>query len=257
MKKKDYSSSSRNSFRDKLNRNEEFSPLVSSNFPPPTLEVEGVEKYQKIQSLDVSLTIRTKVELTRRQATLLAGQAIFEIISEGITLGDWMVIEFLYGFLLGQKQDFLRVKNSKELEILALLKLVLLSGTWIGLEGKSQLPDDIKFLLSNSQWIPSERTYFSRKKSFELKKFLEVRIVSTDDLMTRSSGTKRYSSYCKGYGEGSSRARREKTLPSAELDGEEVNLEKEEHNNVPILLVSTLSQLYLLEVREKIRKFSK
>jgi hypothetical protein len=255
MKKKDKSSSSRHSLFEISDRREEISPRSASNFPPPTLQVEGVEKYQQILSLDVNITIRSKVQLTRRQATILSGQALFEVLHFGLTLGDWMVLEFLYNFLIGQKPDFLKVKDPKELEILALLKIILLSGTWLGLEGKVEIPEDIQFLLRSSRWIPNERTYHSRKQLFDLKKYLQVRIVSVDDLMTRSSDTKRYSSYCKGYGEGSSSGRREKTPPSAELDGEEVRYDEEDQVFVPISATTILSNLFLLEVRRKISTF--
>lgn len=228
---------------------------VPSNFPRPALQVGGDEQFQKIYSLDVNLTIRLKIqEFTRKQATVLAGQALYLVAEEGITLQDWMILEFLYSYLLGQKQDYTQIKDFKEFEIILILKIVLLSGTWIGLEGKSMLPEDVLFLIRNSRWVPNKRTFFSRKELFRLNRFLEVRIVPVDALLERSKGNVRYSSYCKGYGEGSSMARPQRTRPSAELDGEQVDIEKETLINVPLLEIGRILDQVLLEIKYTNRK---
>lgn len=236
-------------------RGSESVDRVPSNFPRPSLTLKGDEKFHMIYSLDVNLTIQLQVqEFTRRQATILAGQALYLISKEGITLQDWMVLEFLYTYLLGQKQEPLKLKDPKELELSLLLKVVLLSGTWIGLEGKSQLPEDVLFLLSNSRWIPNERVYQSRKGLFSINKFLKVRIVPVDALYERSKGTTRYSSYCKGYGEGSSMARQHRTRPSAELDGEPVDLEKDMLINIPLSEIGRILEQVLAEIKYTNRK---
>lgn len=230
----------------------ESSARLPWDYSRPTLAVGGVEKYQLIHSVDVNLTIQLKVkEFTRKQATLLAGQALYQVAHEGLTLGDWMVIEFLYSYLLGQKLEPFKVKNLKELELLLLLKVVLLSGTFIGLVEKVQLPEDILLLLENSKWVPNKRTWFSRKDLFRLDKFLYVRIVPVDDLIERSKDTIRYSSYCKGYGESSHMGRRQKTRPSYELDGEPVDLEKEVE--IPLSSIDTFLQLALIEIKYSLR----
>lgn len=228
---------------------------VPSNFPRPTLSVKGDEKFHMVYSLNVNLTIRLRVqEFTRKQATILAGQALYLVSREGITLQDWMILEFLYSFLLGQKQEPVNLKDPKEFELALLLKIVLLSGTWIGLEGKSELPEDVLLLLRNSRWIPSERTYQSRKSLFSLNRYLEVQIVPVDALIERSKGTTRYSSYCKGYGEGSSMARTKRTRPSAELDGEPVDLEKDMLINIPLLEIGRILEQVLTEIKYSNRK---
>lgn len=228
---------------------------VPSNFPRPALTIKGDEKFQMVYSLDVNLTIRLRVqEFTRKQATILAGQALYLVSREGITLQDWMVLEFLYSYLLGQKQDPLGLKDPKELELSLLLKIVLLSGTWIGLEGKSQLPEDVQYLLRSSHWIPNDRTFQSRRNLFSLNRYLEVQIVPVDALYERSKGTTRYSSYCKGYGEGSSMARTKRTRPSAELDGEPVDLEKDMLINIPLSEISRILEQVLTEIKYTNRK---
>jgi len=228
----------------------EFSARLPSDYSPPTLAVEGVEKFQLIQSLDVNLTIQLKVtEITRKQITLLAGQCLYEVLTEGVSLGDWMVLEFLYSYLLGPKTDVLFINNQKEIEIAYLLKIVLKSTTWLGLEGKVQLPQDVQDILRESRWVPNKRTFQSRKEMFRLSKFLRVRIVPVDDLLERSRGTIRYSSYCKGYGESSRMGRCQRTRPSAELDGEAVDLEKENLIKFSLLEIERLLRLVQLEIK--------
>lgn len=234
----------------------ESSARLPWNYSPPTLKVDGAEHFDMIYSTDVNLTIQLRVkEFTRKQATLIAGQCIHEVLTSGIDLRDWMTLEFLYSYLLGQKLDPLFVKEPKELELLLLLKVILLSGTFIGLEAKIEIPDDIRLLCESSRWVPNERTYQSRRNLYRLNKFLFVRIVPINDLIDRSKNQSvRYSSYCKGYGESSHMGRRQKTRPSSELDGEEVDIGKEESVKIPLNLFQLLFQLNLLESRYRTTK---
>lgn len=233
----------------------ESSTRLPWDYSHPTLKVEGAEHFQMVYSTEVNLTIRLKVkEFTRKQATLLVGQSLYEVSTDGISIGDWMVLEFLYSYLLGSKQFPTQVKNYKELELLLLLKVVLLSGSWLGLDGKSQLPEDILSLIKMSRWIPNKRTYFSRKASFQLNKFLQVQIVPIDTLIERSKGNVRYSSYCKGYGESSHMGRRKKTRASAELDGIPVDFDREEVNLIPFDLVPLVQRSIQLERKYRPKK---
>lgn len=96
---------------DKSLEGTESSARLPWNYSPPTLKVEGADRFSLIYSTEVNLTIQLKVkEFTRKQATLLAGQALYQVLNEGITLGDWMTLEFLYSYLLGQKLEPLFVK---------------------------------------------------------------------------------------------------------------------------------------------------
>lgn len=233
----------------------EFPTRLPSDYSPPTLKIEGFEEYQMVYSSDVNMTIRLKVnEFSRKQATLIAGQVLYQVAQEGVGILDWMVLEFLYSYLLGSKLEYLQLKNFKEFELSLLLKVVLLSGTWMDLNGKGQLPEDIKLSILHSKWVPNKRTYFSRECLYRLDKFLQVRIVPIDNLIERSKGTTRYSSYCKGYGESSHLGRRLKTRPSAELDGEPVDLDKENRVSIPLTEISQILNLTMLETKYSLRK---
>lgn len=223
--------------------------------PPPTLRIAGVESVEKVYDLTFNVTIRFRVtEVLRREVTLLAGQALKLVLEEGLTIGDWMTLEFLYNYLLGTKPTLLQVKDSKELEILALLKLVLSSVGYVGPREKVEIPLEVVSICKESRWIPNDRTYQSRKSLYDPQKWLTMRIVGVDDLINRPTNTSRYSSYCKGYGEGSSKGRKGRTPISSELDGEDFNYDDLERVNIPLTVVPLLSECFLIETRLKIQR---
>jgi hypothetical protein len=204
---------------------------------------------------DFNLTIRVKVkEFTRKQATLLAGQCLRQVALRGLNIIDWMTLECLYTYLLGNKQFYFERKDSKEFELLLLLKIVLLSVGWMSLEEKVQLPLDITEVILSSRWVPNERTFSSRENQFSLDKFLQVRIVPVDSLIERSKDSIRYSSYCKGYGESGPMGRRKKTRSSAELDGEDVNLENDSLIKLSFERLSQIQQMMTLELKYRHQK---
>jgi hypothetical protein len=180
---------------------------------------------------------------------MLTGIALSDVAEKGLGLSDWMVLEWLYSSLLGNKQTPYERKDPKEFELSLLCKIVLLSGTWMGLEGKVKLPQDTQELILNSRFVPKGRTKASWRQSWNIAKFIEIRAVPLDVLLERSKGTNRYSSYCKGYGESSRLGRRQKTRPSAELDGEPVDLEKDKMMNLDLQRISQLLTAVLLEIK--------
>lgn len=230
-------------------RGSEFSARLPWSYSPPSLEVEGNEKYYSTISFDVQLTVRSRVEINRKQLSMLAGLALSDVLEKGLNLSDWMVLEYLYSSLLGNKQTPYERKDPREFELSLLLKIVLLSGTWMGLEEKRMLPEDVQTLLKQSRFVPSGRTKSSWQSHWNLTKFLEIRAVPLDVLQERRKDTTRYSSYTKGYGESSHMGRRQKTRPSAELDGEAVDLEKDQMMNLDLLRIGQLLSAVLLETK--------
>lgn len=229
-------------------REDDFSPRSSCDYSPPTLAVEGSQERFYSISLEVQVTIQALVELSRSQIVKLASISLSLIREKGISLSDWMILEFLYSSLLGSKQEPLEIKDNREKELITLLKVVLLSGTWIGLEEKRQLPLDVQKAIDSTPFIPKGRVLGSWLNYWKIDKFLKVRIVPLDTFLERSRNTSPYSSYCKGYGESSRMGRRKKTRASAELDGEPVNLE-EDGPKVPLFAISRFLTLSLLETK--------
>jgi hypothetical protein len=179
---------------------------------------------------------------------MLSGIALSDVIDQGLSLSDWMILEYLYSSLLGNKLSPYERKDQVEFELSLLLKIVLLAGDWMNFETKVQLPEDVRQLILSSRLIPKGRTKASWRQSWDIKKFIEIQTVPLDVLLERSTNTSRYSSYCKGYGESSRMGRRRKTRPSAELDGEPVNLEKDkliklDRQNIPLATLAFLLEL--------------
>jgi len=232
-----------------------FLSRLPSVHSQPTLPIEGIELSHKIYSSDFNLTIRIKVkEFTRKQATVLSGQCLRQVALQGITIIDWMTLESLYTYLLGNKQHYFERRDSKEFELLLLLKITLLSVGWMDLEDKVKLPKDISEIILNSRWVPNERTFRSRENQFRLNKFLQIRIVPVDSLIERSKDSIRYTSYCKGYGESGPTGRRKKTRSSAELDGEPVSLENDNLIKLSFERFSQIQQMILLELKYEHQK---
>jgi hypothetical protein len=256
MKNKNENLNSQDSSFPLFTEETEFSSRLPSVYSPPKLSVKKSKgRFPISLSTDVNMTIRLKVsEFSRKQATILAGQALFEVAQSGISLGEWMILEFLYSYLLGNKLDPFELKNPKEFEISLLLKVILSSVSWIDPEGYEQLPQEILSLIEKSPWVPSLRTYSSRKSLFSLERFLVVRFVPIDNLIERNKGTLRYSSYCKGYGESRQTGRCKKTRFSAELDGEPVNLENESLIKLPLQKIERILQLTMLEIKYTFQK---
>jgi len=230
-------------------RGSESSARLPSDYSQPTLAIQGSEEYFGAISFDVQMTVRSKVDFTRKQLCMLSGIALSDVAEFGLSLSDWMVLEWLYSNLLGNKQDYFERRDPKEFELSLLLKVCLLGGTWMGLEEKVQLPKDIQDLILNSRLVPKGRTKASWRQSWNLWKFLEIRAVPLDVLLERSKNTTRYSSYCKGYGESSRMGRRQKTRPSAELDGEPVDLEKDKMLNLNLNQIGYILSAVLLELK--------
>ena len=74
----------------------------------------------------------------------------------------------------------------------------------------------------------SDRKYQSRRKIYNLEKFLLVKIEDVNSVFERSSNSVRYSSYCKGYGESGRSVRKQRTRYSFELDRDDHEVEPEE-----------------------------
>jgi len=235
-------------------RGNEYSARLPSDYSQPTLSVKGAEKFSRTISFDVQVTVRSKVDFSRRQLCMLSGIALSDVVDQGLSLSDWMILEYLYSSLLGNKLSPYERKDQVEFELSLLLKIVLLAGDWMNFETKVQLPEDVRQLILSSRLIPKGRTKSSWRQSWDIRKFLEIRSVPLEVLLERSTQTTRYSSYCKGYGESSRMGRRQKTRPSMELDGEDVDLEKDKTISLDFSNLTHILTAVLLETKYSMRK---
>lgn len=225
---------------------------------PPTLHIslsvrqQGVETVQK----ESMMTIRTKVtSLSTREASMLLMVCNVLALQNGLDISLYMSIEWLYSYLTRSGSiPPEEIQNEKVRQTCLLSDLILgnFRGQWIDMEERVRLIDrQVVETILESGWMPDKRTINSWLQVWEPSKWLEFRIVPLELLLERSNNSEPYDSYCRGYGEGSSR-KREKTPYSSELDGEktddatraiEVNiLEAEAYRKIHIALERRRSQ---------------
>lgn len=230
-------------------RDGNVSARLPSDYPPPNLTVEGVRADELLTNLiDYQLTVRPKVELDRYSVSMLLEMTCWEALDRGIDFVLWITIEYLSSYLLGSRKVWeVRDKNERRVVTLAHLLLLTCQNSWLDLRERIQVPNEIQEYIYLNALISSKRALGSRKSHWVSSKYLEVRTVRLDVFLEREDSSVRYSSYCKGYGEGSSKGRRQKTKPSAELDGEDM-----ERPEVILSLrdISNLLYLNLMEIQK-------
>jgi hypothetical protein len=220
-------------------------PASVHSLPTPSSTRES-EETLLIHSVDVQLTVRAKIEISRKQLCYLASILISEIVDGGMNIKDWILLEFLYSRLLGRSESPEKIIEAREREISYLLKILLLSGNWMGLESRTEIPKDVQHLILSSKFIPTERTKASWTQHWQPDDYIEVRAVPLSVFMERSTGTQRYSGYCKGYGESGPAGNCKRTKFCSELDGEEP---KEREQEIDLLNLGTLLKAVLLEFK--------
>jgi len=228
---------------------------LPSDYSPPISALGGTEgRVSSSLSCEVHLTVRSKVELSRRSVGLLLENYLIRLTYEGFDLYSYLLVDWMSSYLRGSN-DSDEIKIHKERLVIRLSEVVLRSF------GKSDLPLGEKFtllpeVLSTIRDFldPSGRLFASRRIFWQLEKFLEVRSVLVTSVFEREKNSStRYSSYCKGYGESSRMGRRKKTAPSFELDGktEDIKIGSEFSS---LLNIQKYLHLNLLEIKLKSKK---
>lgn len=195
--------------------------------PPPTLKLVGWvrESDPVLLTKEFQMTIRANVtNLTSREASILLMVCNVQALSEGLDVTLYLSIEFLYALLT--RSGSLRPEDIKEERVrqTCLLSDLIMStfrGEWTQMGERVRILDEeVLRAISASGWLPDKRTYHSWLTHWQPSKWLSVRIVPLDIFLERSGMSEPYSSYCKGYGEGTSPGPK-KTPYDYELDGEE------------------------------------
>lgn len=214
--------------------------------PSPKVQ-KGNRWNEESLTLDIHLTVRRKVQISRRKLTLLAAMKVREVLLFGIDLGEYILLEYLLNSLVGSRKT-LELKEEREKETSLVIQLVLQSSR-PSFE-KKEIPEDVRSFAESSKWIPNKRSYYSWRENLVFDKYLTVETVPVESVFERSLGSKRYSSYTKGYGETGPDGHKKRTPPSAELDGEPVSLEKE-GENLPIQMIQFYISFQELERKYK------
>jgi len=233
-------------------RIEEASFLVLASDDSQPIPNKRVKRKKDEEQFEQSLvlTVSTKVHMSRKYLSLVSGLLLRTILEEGININDLLVLEFLYSRLLGQKLDPKELKERRDIEICLCVQSLLFGLRNLNLETKKiEIPEEIKNLISSSKYVPNKRTSGSWKEKYSIHKFLQVKSVQVERLYEKSSTSTPYDSYCKGYGESHPNQHKMKTKPSSELDGQEVDIVREESVKIPLLSISFYLHYQELEMK--------
>lgn len=205
-------------------KEEETLNLEQSRTAPPTLDFKGEVTSDLSQFfMEYQMTVQVQRKLSRKEASLLLMVCNYQAIILGVDHSLYLIMEWLFNFLLknGSKEP-LEYPEEKGKQTLLVCELILMAirGTWLSLSEREHLPDEIRQEIFSTGWLPTVQTYKSWSNFHSPKLFFRIRTVRLDSFNERESNTERYSSYCKGYGEGGSLARVQRTPFSFELDGE-------------------------------------
>jgi len=222
-------------------------PASDDSLPTQVMRVRRKRVIEE-QFIPVHLTVRMHPLLQGRNLSLVTGQYLFQICTEGVNLEDIIFLEALLCRFLGQKLSPIFLKESKELEIALCIQSVIFGCSNLNLSAEKQrLPERISSFVLSCRYIPGKRVADSRKERFSPRKWMTIHTVPVDRIIEKSSFTIPYDSYCKGYGESHPSQHKKKTRWSPELDGEEVDFDKERSLTIPLLSISFLLHYQELE----------
>jgi hypothetical protein len=182
----------------------ETRPLLSD--PPPTLNRRKVGKPEEINLGVHRILYWTKI-LSHREKCLVWETYLLRTLKSGLTIGDYFILSALRSMVREDSKDF-----SHQRLIISTDFILDTSLSW------EQRKDSICFLYRDSGSDPF-RKLGNLIKRWSPEKFLTIKDIPVETLIERSHLGIPYSSYCKGYGEGSGGIGPESTPFSAELDG--------------------------------------
>lgn len=171
------------------------------------------------------ITVKPKISnISKRTIFLIACGTIRRILEKGVRTEDYLILSDLY--LRIKSESVWNIKDPLDSQVYMALKITLLSIQ--DLENGEKPEKEVLQFLSSLSCVPSARTYGSWKEKYNWERYFKVSTVVIELLLERSGNSIPYNSYCKGYGESSSRAlKKQKTPFSSELDGEEIDLDAE------------------------------
>lgn len=197
-------------------------PSVITEPPPNTNTAGGNELISSLQS-DYHLTVQLKIKLDRRQVSLLLGILCYQCTHSGVTFPMYLQLLHLNEILIGNKIRASEIKNKFERLSVELSQVIIrdLAGKSLTFNEPILVSKKTKELLLRSKALMTRDVYKSRFTCWRPEWFLTLKTVPVDVIIERSGNSVRYTSYCKGYGEGSGRTRKGRTPECFELDGEE------------------------------------
>lgn len=205
----------------------ENSPLVQ---PPgvstlPSTDPSSGDSKIDIHSIltDYHLTVQLKVHLERRQVSLLLDVLNYQAVYFGVNFQMYVSMLHLYEILLGNKLKASEIKDKYERRTALVCQTIIrdLAGKELSFVEYLRVTGQTKKLILDSKALMGKDIYKSRLIHWRPERLLSLKTVPVDVKISRNGNSIRYSSYCKGYGEGSGTARTGRTRQCFELDGEE------------------------------------
>jgi len=208
------------------NLNKENTPVVQppgvSTVPPLSNTAGGNELISSLQS-DYHLTVQLKLRLERRQVSLLLGILCYQSVHFGVNFQMYLQLLHLNEILIGNKVRASEIKDRYERLSVELSQVIIrdLAGQTLSFNDFVQLSEKTYQLVIRSKALMTKDVFKSRFVHWRPENFLGLKTVPVDVIIERSGNSVRYTSYCKGYGEGTGTARKGRTPECFELDGEE------------------------------------
>jgi len=228
-------------------------PLVSSSdttAPPSTDPHRKMKTNKNSQHEEYSshFTIRSKVRLTEKIVSLLLEVEAIRVATFGMTLSDYFAFDWMVNFLQGSI-DIHEIHGEKSSLSCYLGYIILMSyrNRWNSLLEINPLDQKLKDWITSNLGSYSDRKYQSRKQNYYIGKFLEILIVDVNDLISHNENSIRFTSYCKGYGEGGRSVRHQMTRYSYELDRDDSDYELPEEFSSSSNSIHCQEDLYFLE----------
>lgn len=238
-------------------KEERLSPENGSHGVALTQSRTAKGKSQSTSDISTSFHLTVRIansSLTRKHYRLMLDCLVYEVVTEGINLYQYLMLEHLMSLLLGTKLTPLELSNEHERRVVLLAQILMRDLRGLTFEPyektKEFLTEDIVSDLQFYGLVMTKRTYNSRRGLWSPEKYLKIQTVSVDTIIDRSGKTERYSSYCKGYGESHPSAHNQKTKPSFELDGGDFK----DPTDFSLEEIQRLLLLNQLELRTKSRR---
>jgi len=183
----------------------------------------SVTELNSLCSSDYHLTVQLRVHLERRQISLLLSVLNYQAVHYGVNFAIYLSLLHLNEILIGNKVRASQIKDNFERLSVELSQVIIrdLAGKDLFLGELVQLSEKTRLLLLHSNTLMVRDVYRSRFNYWRPENYLKLKTVPVDVIIERSGNSVRYTSYCKGYGEGTGTARRGRTPTSFELDGED------------------------------------
>lgn len=207
--------------------------------PEPTLSCGVVIRVEnETISSGYHWTVRgRRSDMNDKTVAMLLKILAVEFVSQGIDFTGYMSVEYLVTRLQHGKTDPLEIRDEKDRQAAMLGNLILASvrGTWISLGERIEVSPAIRQEIINSGWLPNSRTLKSWKQYYRVRDFIEIFTVPMNTYIDEDVRTStRYSSYCKGYGNGGHVSRTLKTPYDSEIDGESTDRDPPRFNLLEI-----------------------